>query len=165
MLQSYLGWPKTTDSKDASSMLSELVQAFAVVAVCVIIHISGLALFTTVLVQRRAHIQQDPRLWKISLILIIMFGVVILLHLIETMIWAGFYYSQDLFQNFETALHFSLTTYTTVGYGEILLPEHWRLLGGIEALSGPLLCGVSTAFIFAVLNELFRFRTEARTAV
>ena len=144
-------------------MLSELVLAFAVVAVCVIIHIGGMALFTSLLLRWRSHIQQNPGLLKSSLVLIITFGVVILLHLAETIIWAGFYYSRNLFQSFETALHFSLTTYTTVGYGEILLPEHWRLLGGIEALSGPLLCGVSTAFIFAILNALFRFRTQALT--
>jgi voltage-gated potassium channel len=146
-------------------MVTELVLAFAVVAVCVIIHIAGMALFTTVLFLRRSRIQQNPRLWKISLILIITFGVVILLHLAETIIWAGFYYSRNLFPSFEIALHFSLTTYTTVGYGELLLPERWRLLGGIEALSGPLLCGVSTAFIFAILNALFRFRAEARAEV
>jgi hypothetical protein len=142
-------------------MLSELVTAFAIVAVCVTIHITGLAFFTQILLVWRSHIQQNPRLWKISLILIITFGIVLLLHLAETIIWAGFYYSRNLFERFEPALHFSLTTYTTVGYGEILLPEHWRLLGGIEALSGLLLCGVSTAFIFAILNALFRFRAEA----
>jgi len=144
-------------------MLSELVTAFAIVAVCVIVHITGLAFFTQILLLRRSHIQQNPHLWKISLILIITFGIVLFLHLAETIIWAEFYYSRNLFERFEPALHFSLTSYTTVGYGEILLPEHWRLLGGIEALSGLLLCGVSTAFIFAILNALFRFRAEAES--
>ena len=144
-------------------MLSELLTAFAIVAVCVIIHITGMALFTTLLFRRRLHIEQNPRLSKSSLLLIITFGVIILLHLAETIIWAGFYYSRNLFQSFEAALHFSLTTYTTVGYGEILLPERWRLLGGIEALSGVLLCGVSTAFIFAILNALFQIHTQSPT--
>src|SRR6266404_7685856 len=137
-------------------MLLEFVTAFAIVAVCVTIQISGMALFTTLLFRRRLDIEQNPQLSKSSLLLIITFGVIILLHLVETIIWAGFYYSRNLFQSFEPALHFSLTTYTTVGYGEILLPERWRLLGGIEALSGLLLCGVSTAFIFAILNALFQ---------
>ena len=154
---------KTPGLKDSAAMFSELVTAFAIVAVCVIIHITGMALFTTLLFRRRLHIRQNPRLLKSSLLLIMTFGVIILLHLAETIVWAGFYYSRNLFQSFEPALHFSLTTYTTVGYGEILLPERWRLLGGIEALSGVLLCGVSTAFIFAILNALFQIHTQSPT--
>ena len=146
-------------------MLSQLILASALVALCVIIHITGMASLTTLLLRRRSHIQKNPRLLKSSLLLIVTFGIIILLHLAETIIWAGFYYSRNLFQSFETSLYFSLKTYTTVGYGDILLPERWRLLGGIEGLSGVLLCGVSTAFIFAILNALFQIRSEARTKV
>ena len=146
-------------------MLSELVLAFVIVAVCVIIHITGMASLMTLLLRRRAQIEQHPGLINRSLLLIVVFGIVIVLHLVQTIVWALFYYSRSLFQNFETALYFSLKTYTTVGYGDTLLPERWRLLGGIEGLCGVLLCGVSTAFIFAILNALFQIRTQARTEV
>ena len=146
-------------------MFAEFVLAFAIVAVCVVIHITGMASLTALLLRHRSQILQKPRLIRSSLLLIIVFGIVILLHLTQTIIWAALYYSRNLFASFETSLYFSLKTYTTIGYGDILLPERWRLLGGIEGLSGVLLCGVSTAFIFAILNALFQIRTQARTEV
>ena len=74
--------------------------------------------------------------------------------------WAAFYWSQSLFENFETSLYFSLTSYTTIGFGDVVLPRRWRLLGAVEGISGVLLCGVSTAFIFAIVTVLFRIRLE-----
>jgi voltage-gated potassium channel len=93
-------------------------------------------------------------------VLVLVFAVVIGLSLIETAIWAAFYYYRDLFSNFETALYFSLGTYSTIGYGDVVLPQRWRLLGGIEGISGVLLCGLSAAFVFAVLNVLFQSRVQ-----
>jgi Ion channel len=87
------------------------------------------------------------------------FVVIILLHFVEALLWAAFYVLNGLFDNFETSLYFSLNTYSTVGYGDVLLPGRWRVLGTIEAISGVLLCGLSTAFLFAIITALFRFRT------
>ena len=80
------------------------------------------------------------------------------LHVVETSLWAIFYYAQNLFTDFETSLYFSMTSFTTIGYGDVLLPRKWRLLGVIEGFSGVLLCGVSTGFVFAVINAMFQFR-------
>jgi voltage-gated potassium channel len=144
-------------------MLSELVVTIAIVVVCMTIHITGMASLTTLLLRHRLQIERHPRLINRSLLLIIIFGIIIVLHLVQTIIWAAFYYSRNLFPNFETSLYFSLKTYTTVGYGDTLLPERWRILGAVEGLSGVLLCGVSTAFIFAILNALFQNRAQAST--
>ena len=40
-----------------------------------------------------------------------------------------------------TAFYFSIVTYTTTGYGDVVLPPEWRMVGGVEALSEPLLRG------------------------
>jgi hypothetical protein len=74
------------------------------------------------------------------------------LHLGCLLLWAR------TFGNYETALYFSLGTYTTIGYGDVLLPQRWRLVGSLEGISGVLMCGLSTAFLFAVVNALFQFR-------
>jgi hypothetical protein len=42
-----------------------------------------------------------------------------------------------------SALYFSMVTYTTTGYGDLVLPKGWRLVGGVEALTGILMCGWS----------------------
>ena len=46
--------------------------------------------------------------------------------------------------------------------GDVVLPKTWRLLGGVEAISGALLCGLSTAFIFVILTALLKIRREKR---
>ena len=140
-------------------MLRQAAFAFVLLGICLVIHIAGMVFVGDQLVSRREKIQE--KLGKpvpIGLLLIAVFTFIMLLHLAEAFIWAGFYYAKDLFKNFETALYFSLKTYSTIGYGDVVLPERWRLLGTIEGTSGVLLCGVSTAFLFAIVSVLFQFR-------
>jgi hypothetical protein len=142
-------------------MLSELLIAFGIVAICVVIHVGGIAIFAQFLIDR-FPVESLTTIMRQGFILIFVFAVVITLHLIETAIWATFYYGYRLFETFETALYFSLGTYSTIGYGDVVLPGRWRLLGGIEGISGVLLCGLSAAFIFAVVNALFQNRMQNR---
>jgi hypothetical protein len=144
-------------------MVKELLIALLIVAACVVIHITGMASLVAWVLRKRSRQTSPTGLVHSSLLLISVFSVVLSLHLAETAIWATFYYLRDLFGNFETALHFSLTTYTTVGYGDLLLPQKWRLLGGIEAMSGVLLSGLSTAFIFAIITSLLQARSQTQT--
>jgi voltage-gated potassium channel len=142
-------------------MLRELLIAFAIVAVCVVIHAGGIAVFAQFL-SRKFPPEQLVALNRQVLVLIIVFAMVITLHLIETSIWAMFYFWNNHFPDYETALYFSLGTYSTIGYGDVVLPQRWRLLGGIEGISGVLLCGLSGAFIFAVVNVLYQTRLQQR---
>ena len=61
-----------------------------------------------------------------------------------------------------SALYFSAVTYTTTGYGDLVLPQEWRLVGAIEALTGILMCGWSTGFFFAVVSRMFRAEAQRR---
>jgi voltage-gated potassium channel Kch len=115
--------------------------------------------------RRYPELEYLATVWRQTLLLVAVFAVVIVLHLVETGIWATFYYWRNLFPTYETALYFSLGTYSTIGYGDVVLPQSWRLLGGIEGISGVLLCGFSGAFIFAVVNTLFQARMQALSKV
>ena len=141
-------------------MLNEALVAFVIVAICVAIHTSVLLIFAEWILRHLAVTQVNRRMRHHAILLILVFFVIIVLHLIETALWASFYYWQSLFADFETSLYFSLTSYTTIGFGDVVLPQKWRLLGAIEGISGVLLCGLSTAFIFAVVNVLFRTRVD-----
>src|SRR6185503_16018757 len=138
-------------------MFRELVIAAAIVSVSLIIHIAGILLMAKLLLHRREELERSASNKKFALLIVALFAWILLLHVIQTSLWAVFYYTQALFSDFETSLYFSMVSFTTIGYGDVLLPRHWRLLGVIEGFSGVLLCGVSTAFIFAVVNAIFQF--------
>ena len=139
-------------------MLREVVFAFVILGTCLVIHIAGIIFVGDQLIRRRQQIQQRLGPVLIATLLTAVFGFVLFLHVTEAVIWALFYKWRGCFATFETCLYFSLKTYSTVGYGDVLLPVNWRLLGTIEAISGVLQCGLSTAFLFSILNALFQFR-------
>ena len=74
---------------------------------------------------------------------------IISFHLLEIGVWATFYWWDGALPDLPTSIYFSAVTYTTTGYGDVVLPADWRLVGGVEALTGILMCGWSTGFFFA----------------
>lgn len=142
------------------SMFTELVVAFGIVAICVVIHALGIVALGKWLLERRRIIARETGLVYSAGLLIFTFSILTVLHVSEAAIWAFFYYWSSLFPDFETSLYFSLGSFTTIGYGDVVLPQKWRLLGAIEGVAGVLLAGLSTAFGFAILTGLFQMRLE-----
>lgn len=85
-----------------------------------------------------------------------------LLHSIEVGIWAVAYVMVGAIPAPVDAIRFSLGAMTTSGAEGISLALKWKLLGGIEAMAGMLLFGVSTAFLFGILSRLFDTRRQNR---
>jgi len=141
-------------------MLKELLIASCILAVCLVIHIAGMVFLGDQLVRQRQMIERQVDSVHTALLLMIIFAILITLHVIEACIWAAFYNWRGLFLNYETSLYFSMKSYSTIGYGDVLLPRDWRLLGTIEGISGVLCCGLSAAFLFTIMNALFRFRVH-----
>jgi hypothetical protein len=75
------------------------------------------------------------------------------LHGIEAGAWAGAYVALGARPDFASAMLYSLSAMTTYGHAEIFLAQHWRLMGALEALNGMMLFGLTTAFLFAVLQR------------
>src|SRR6201988_3136747 len=129
-------------------MIRELFFAFIIIAFCVVMHTTCLVIFFDWLLRQRPMIEKHSSMMTYALLLIVLFAGVILLHLGETGIWAWFYHQRGLFADYETAFYFSLGSYTTIGYGAVVLPQRWRLLAGPEGLSGVLICGLFNPFFF-----------------
>jgi hypothetical protein len=68
-------------------------------------------------------------------------------HFTSIAMWAVFFYQANVFLDMETALYFAGSTYTTLGYGDVLPAEEWRLLSGALATNGLLLFGLSAAVL------------------
>ena len=83
----------------------------------------------------------------------------LLLHIIEVTVWAVVYLAlPELpeFEDAEQALYFSTVTFASLGYGDVFIHGSWRLLSAIQAMTGLLIFGWSTALLYAVVQRLWR---------
>ncbi len=86
---------------------------------------------------------------------------VIVLHGIVILLWAGCYRWLCL-PSWESAFYFSASSYATVGYGDVVLPSKWRLLGPLESMVGMLMSGVSIGLLFAAVTHLVDGDSQSR---
>ncbi|MEM1380307.1 MAG: ion channel [Pseudomonadota bacterium] len=68
-------------------------------------------------------------------------------HCISAAVWAAIYWYTGTSGSVEEALYFALSTYTTLGFGDIVAPVEWRLLTGLSSLNGLLMFGLSAAIL------------------
>ncbi len=119
-----------------------------------------------VLVRRLIYSRHLPT--SLSLIARLLLEIVwwlVLLHLAEISVWGLFYLYRGCLPDAETAFYFSGVTYTTMGYGDVLLAKPWRLLAPVEGLMGVLMCGLSTGYFFVVANFIYQSQTRKSAAV
>jgi SNF family Na+-dependent transporter len=138
-------------------MLTKLLFALLLMAVCVVIHATGVSGALRWLADSRV----DRRFWPWTGLLVRIASFTILLHLAEIAVWALAYTWSGALPDFSISAYFSAVTYTTTGYGDVVLPEEWRLVGAVEAITGILMCGWSTGFFFAVVSRLQQGRSAA----
>ena len=137
--------------------------ALALLAACVIVQSAGML----VLIHWLAGVCQvleSPSAPRRSWLLLRVFLGIVLLHLIQVGLWAVVYWLAHEVPTLETAVYFSLVTYTTIGFGDVVLGPGWRVLAGIEGLTGVLLIGWSTAFVFAIVNRMYEHWKQVHDA-
>jgi len=80
--------------------------------------------------------------------------LVIILHALEAAIWAASYRLLGALPDNKSAMLYSLNAMTSCGHTSLNLEEHWHLMGALEALNGWLLFGLTTAFLFGMLEKV-----------
>ncbi len=125
------------------------------IALTVMIHIAGIIGLIAYLKARGLRIVGRRNYIVMTRVLVVTTLGIFLVHTIEIWIWAALYFLLGEFETMERSLYFSTVTFTTLGYGDITLPERWQLLSSLEAVNGIILFGVSTAFVFGVIRKLF----------
>lgn len=101
--------------------------------------------------------QHFKKYWEIPLMVTTVLGV-FLTHVVQIWLWAilFLYLEPHILPNLESALYFSTSAFTTVGFGDVFLDEKWRLLSSFESANGFILFGWSTAFIFEIISKLYK---------
>jgi voltage-gated potassium channel Kch len=90
--------------------------------------------------------------------------VLLLLHTFEVLLWATTYYlisDSQQFTSFEDAAYFSTVTFTSLGYGDIVLVGAWRMLSAFQAMTGLLVFGWSTALLFTIVQRIWQHKYDA----
>jgi len=134
-----------------ASGLVVVTAAIGLVVLTVAIHAVGFSLLLRALI--RAHALTASGFRHVYLLVIGMTCWLVLIHLVEISVWGLFYVWQGCLPDAESALYFSGVTYTSVGYGDVVLPKAWRMLAPLEALTGILMCGLSAGLFFAVVGR------------
>ncbi len=91
--------------------------------------------------------------WRTGVLMVRFTTAMIVLHILQVILWAGFYRWKCL-PSWESCFYFSATSYSTVGYGDIVLPNVWRTLGPMESVMGVLMGGISVSALFAIATRL-----------
>src|SRR5262245_5448625 len=107
-------------------MLGELLWAALLLALTVTAH----ALILSVILIRvdRKRDAQPAGLLRSTRELVRITALIVLAHVGEIILWGGFFYWKGLLPSLEISCYFSAVTYATIGYGDVVLPEGWRLL-------------------------------------
>lgn len=143
-------------------LAAQLAFASLMVATTAIIHFAGIAALLAMFRQQRNR----GRLRVLREIAVLQGAVLGLfaLHTIEIWLYAALYAAAGALPHFDDALYFSTSTYTTIGYGDLLLPRDWRVLGAIEGANGIILLGWSTAFFVGMVGRVRWLEHELEAA-
>lgn len=135
-------------------MILNLALAAVMVGLTVTIHFVAL-LGLMWLLRSGGHRFRAHESWRGqgAAILFVVVGLVAM-HTAEVWAYAALYLALGALPSLEEALYFSTTSFTTIGYGDVVLGQRWRLIGAIEGANGLLLFGWSTAFLVSVIGRM-----------
>lgn len=138
--------------------------ALGTVLMIMSIVVAGVAflLLETFLMRSQGYFTREPHQPKLLLALIVTVVWILGMVTAGVWIWAIALWLLGIFITIEASVYFSLVAFTTLGFGDILLPQNWRLLGGMAAANGLLNMGLLTAMMVEVLRFVRVGQMEAR---
>jgi len=135
-------------------MIITLSVGFAAMVVCLFVQGVLLFLATRYYIGHLNWVKTSSRAMAMVLIAQVMV-MLVLGNLLQGGIWALLFLFLGEFGDLQTAYYHSLVNFSTLGYGDIVMSERWRILGPIQAINGVLMIGVSTASITSVVQDTF----------
>jgi hypothetical protein len=125
-----------------------------VLSACAIIHVGALAVMIEELEKIGQWAKGRSRFLRTAVVTGAAFAMIVGSHTVQVWLWAYVLIYMGAFEYLYDALYFSLVTYTTVGYGDVVLPVQFRVFGAFGGVTGILCFGISTAFLVSLISRL-----------
>ena len=133
------------------------------IVLSVVIHVVGLGLMNESVVRILVGGMQNRNfIFKFAAVMGITVLLVTALHGIEAAVWAISYWVLGALPDPKLAMLYSLSAMTSYGHASLFLKPQWQLMGALEALNGMLLIGLTTAFLFAMIQKVWPLRSSGR---
>jgi voltage-gated potassium channel len=133
--------------------IPQIVASAALITVTLVIQCGGMALLIRWGLTRFKNDSRALGTIRTTLLIVRITTIMIALHFMQILVWAAFF-SRTSLKSWPSAFYFSVTSYSTVGYGDIVIRDKWQSLGPIEAITGVLMCGLSVSLLFAIVTRL-----------
>lgn len=142
-------------------MWDQIAIGAALIVITIALAAFGFMLMEAALIRARRFLFKPPFRTKLFVLLVLVVLWILLVATSGVWLWAAVFVWLDLFATWEAAVYFALVTFTTLGFGDVLLPLEWRLLSGMAAINGLLIIGLQTAMLIELLRQVRRFQNEA----
>jgi hypothetical protein len=145
-----------TNPNDVAPWIPDWGWGLPLIVLTVVIHVCGLALIGGKVVSvLQAPLGRHGFMPKFAVVIGATALLATVLHGLEGVIWALAYRVLGALPNNRSAMLYSISAMTTYGHDELFLKSNWKMMGALEALNGMLLFGLTTAFLFAMIQRVW----------
>jgi ion channel len=82
-------------------------------------------------------------------------------NLLQIALWGVLFVGLGEFEELYPAIYHSAVNFTSLGYGDVVMKQDWKLLGPLEAANGVLMMSMTAAAMTAILQNIIRSQTDA----
>jgi hypothetical protein len=148
---------------NVGTWIGDWAWSLPLIVLTVVIHVCGLALIGERVVGILSMSEDRRSLTpRFAVVMGVTALLATLLHGIEGVIWAVAYRFLGALPDNRAAMLYSLSAMTTYGHANLFLLDRWQLMGALEALDGMLLFGLTTAFLFAIIQRVWPLGSRER---
>jgi hypothetical protein len=122
--------------------------------------ISALIGFLSKRFKFKQRVRAEEHLWGAFSVLSITLFFLLANSLLQVGLWAAVFVLVGQFEQYSEAFYHSAVNFATLGYGDVVMEPPWRMLGALEAISGVLMLGLSTATLSTVFGKLLQLRGQ-----
>ncbi|URK86053.1 potassium channel family protein (plasmid) [Rhizobium sp. RCAM05350] len=154
------------DELSTPGPVMEVVLGTLLLIVVIFVHGAGIRAINQRFSKSWVHMSADTPHWRLNLLLASTIGSLAALHFAETLLWAIPVSAAGLIPSMRDSYYYVLESYTTLGEGNISLPDRWRLIGPIIGMSGLFTFGWTGSVLVSVMTDFGRLdRVKAKGAM